>query len=393
VSNNPFNSDKLRAFQDTAQSLKLYRRADLYDVETNASIIDNLYVDPLPEDQVFQTLLRAHTTFLIGRKGTGKSTLFQRLQSELRKSKNQTSAYIDIKTVFESSQIDPALAVKFETMNTALPKDVLEKLLLYKEFIHSVISEIKSEIYKRINSSFWEKIKHQFSGTSNELFEDLDELLEDIKRDKFVNITALQLGEIRYKAATSDSDSSTTGVKATFSSKPQVNIEASNSSTSKNDKESEVKYSDVLLRSFNIKQVIAQLKAILEKAGVRNLYILIDDFSELPEDAMQIVVDVLLMPLNNWSDEFIKFKVAAYPGRIYYGQIDKTKIDEIYLDLYKLYGGGDVGRMEDSAINFIQRLINSRIRYYCKVDANEYLEDDGDTWRELFFASMANCSR
>ena len=45
---------------------------------------------------------------------------------------------------------------------------------------------------------------------------------------------------------------------------------------------------------------------------------------------MQIVVDTILAPLNNWSDELIKFKVAGYPGRVYYGKIDKTKIDEIY---------------------------------------------------------------
>ena len=33
---------------------------------------------------------------------------------------------------------------------------------------------------------------------------------------------------------------------------------------------------------------------------------------------------------RNWSEEFIKFKIAAYQGRIYYGDIDRTKIDEIY---------------------------------------------------------------
>jgi len=56
-------------------------------------------------------------------------------------------------------------------------------------------------------------------------------------------------------------------------------------------------------------------------------------FSELPEEAMCVVVDSILAPLNNWSDELIKFKVAAYPGRIYYGAIDKSKIDEQNLDV------------------------------------------------------------
>jgi hypothetical protein len=83
---------------------------------------------------------------------------------------------------------------------------------------------------------------------------------------------------------------------------------------------------------------------------------LIDDFSELPEEAMKVVVDALLAPLNNWSDEFIKFKVAAYPGRIYYGEIDRTKIDEVHLDLFYLFGTSDVTTMEEHAITFTRRL-------------------------------------
>ena len=103
----------------------------------------------------------------------------------------------------------------------------------------------------------------------------------------------------------------------------------------------------------------------LDTAGVKHLYIFVDDFSELPEDAMRVVVDSLLAPLNNWSDELIKFKVAAYPGRVYYGQIDKTKIDEVALDLFSLYGTTDVSDMEEKGIDFTRRLIERRLEEYC----------------------------
>jgi hypothetical protein len=89
----------------------------------------------------------------------------------------------------------------------------------------------------------------------------------------------------------------------------------------------EVKYGDVLMRIFNVKEVLLRLKAILGRVGIKHLFVFVDDFSELPEDAMSVIVDTLLAPLNNWSEELIKFKVAAYPYRVYYGQIDKTKID------------------------------------------------------------------
>jgi predicted ATPase len=76
---------QLKQFADAAQSLKLYRRAELLAEESEKSLIEQLYVDPLPADGAFHTMMRPNTTFLIGRKGTGKSTIFQRAQHEIRK--------------------------------------------------------------------------------------------------------------------------------------------------------------------------------------------------------------------------------------------------------------------------------------------------------------------
>src|SRR2546430_4442904 len=72
-----WSADAISGFRNAAESLKLFRRADLTDPEHNTSLIDELYEDPLPEDAVFRNLLRPSTTFVIGRKGTGKSTVFQ----------------------------------------------------------------------------------------------------------------------------------------------------------------------------------------------------------------------------------------------------------------------------------------------------------------------------
>ena len=104
----------------------------------------------------------------------------------------------------------------------------------------------------------------------------------------------------------------------------------------------EIKYSDILIRIFSIKEVISKLRTLLNSVGIKHLYVFVDDFSELPEEAIGVVVDSILAPLNNWSDELIKFKVAAYPGRRYYGAIDKSKIAEQNLAVYSLYGTTDV---------------------------------------------------
>jgi hypothetical protein len=95
--------------------------------------------------------------------------------------------------------------------------------------------------------------------------------------------------------------------------------------------------------------------------------------------------------MNNWSDELIKFKIAAYPGRIYYGDIDKKKIDEIHLDLYELYGSSDVEDMERKAIDFTRRVLERRISYYCRQSLEYFLERSREPLiNSFFYATMAN---
>src|SRR5260370_41779484 len=109
MADQPWTHDQLEGFREAAQSLKLYRRAELEDELHQKSLITDLYVDPLPAEHVFRTVLKPNTTFLIGRKGTGKSTIFQRVQHELRHMAGYASAYVDIKTVFEAASTDPSL--------------------------------------------------------------------------------------------------------------------------------------------------------------------------------------------------------------------------------------------------------------------------------------------
>jgi hypothetical protein len=189
---NRLTKKQLNKFQDAAESLKRYRRAELVNEANGAPLIEELCVDPLPNNHIFQTMLKANTTFLIGRKGTGKSTIFQRVQHELRKRPNHTSAYIDIKTVYESSRADPALIAKINANSDTLSKDSFEKLHLYRAFLRTIIKEIHQELRKRVESTPLLRIKRFFSGTIDELFEDLDALLEDIDKNHYSNMTGIR---------------------------------------------------------------------------------------------------------------------------------------------------------------------------------------------------------
>lgn len=382
---------QLNKFQEAAESLKRYRRAELINEANGASLIEELYVDPLPNDHILQTMLKPNTTFLVGRKGTGKSTIFQRVQHELRKRQNYTSAYIDIKTVFESSRADPALMAKLNGNSDSLSKDSFEKLHLYRAFLRTIIKEIRKELRDRVEGTLLQRIKRFFSGTIDELFEDLDELLEDIDKNHYSNMTGVKTVTVHEtRGLSSEVDAEGTS-SISLSPNPSLSASLMAKDYEKTSSGREDTYAEILMLEFNVKGFLSRLKELLDQISVRHLYIFIDDFSELPEDAMKVVVDSLLAPLNNWSDELVKFKIAAYPSRIYYGAIDNSKIDEINLDLYKLYGAREKAIMEGKAIDFTRRLIENRINYFCKCDVGVFIEPKNeDIWHIFFYATMAN---
>jgi hypothetical protein len=113
---------------------------------------------------------------------------------------------------------------------------------------------------------------------------------------------------------------------------------------------------------------------LLKKIGINHVFICLDDFSEIDYEAMKIFVDVIIGPLNNLSDEFFKFKIAAYPGRIYLGDIDPQKIEQIRLDFYELYQAKTITDVHAQAQGSIKRLIEKRTQFFCKQTPDEFFD-------------------
>jgi Cdc6-like AAA superfamily ATPase len=386
-----FTEKQLDEFREAATSLKLFSRAELTD-DKNRSLIEKLYVDPLPNDQAFKTLLGDNTTILIGRKGTGKSTIFQRVQHEIRKNKsNMISAYMDIRNVYESAQVDQSLLEKVGQSSAALPPEQIQKLLLYNGFFKALISGIRDDLRRQVEQNFLTRIKETMGGTAAEVFRGLDGVLEKLNNPNFENVVGVSAREIAQSATVTQQLNA--GVEAQISASAG-DVSASAKGTLSNQAGSEYsndeKYSQILMRVMDVNNVISQLRSILDAVGIKYLYVFLDDFSELPEEAMKVVVDAIISPFTRWS-EFIKFKIAAYPGRVYLGSLDKTKVEEFHLDLFRLYGSSGISTMEDKAVDFTKRLVEKRLSYYSKSRPEDYFDGvSADLWRVLFYASMAN---
>jgi predicted ATP-binding protein involved in virulence len=174
------DSKQLANFHAAVQTMKLYRRAEIEDAR-GESLIEELYVDPLPHDHVLETMLRPSTTFLIGRKGSGKSTVFQRVQHKLAKDRRAASAYVDIKTVFESARVDPQLVRKIDSEGSALNAERVHELLLMSTFIKATVRGIRDGL-SRQSVSWIQRMKDSFTGSTAELFADLDDYLDRINK-------------------------------------------------------------------------------------------------------------------------------------------------------------------------------------------------------------------
>lgn len=94
--------------------------------------MDLLYVDPLESDAVLKTVTLNNTTFLVGRKGTGKSTVFAKAQIELRKRDDAISIYVDVKSLHELlSTSEPAVQ---DMREASVSEPVLQAHRLRKNF-------------------------------------------------------------------------------------------------------------------------------------------------------------------------------------------------------------------------------------------------------------------
>ena len=387
------NPDK---FVKIADSLRQYRRAELTDFENEvgSSPVDSLYVDPLDSNAVLKTVLLNNTTFLVGRKGTGKSTIFAKAQIELRRRNDAVSVYIDVKSLHELLQTSETVIQ--QVGDTDIADSVLRAHLLRKRFLGEVISDLVTELQKAYESR---SVFQRWMGNARsylEIARTLTALAEDVRVAKLSQEEVPILRTISTKVKSATKSTTSSSAKSRLSSRVSVRpelkvsagVEAFDESVSDNQLYHE--YADAVLRSFPFHDLLAEVRGLLSGAGFSRLFVFFDDFSELSWVDQKLFVDVILSPLNNASDEMIKLKVAGYPGRIYYGKIDPGKIDTVGLDFYQLYKSQDIQTSEASAVAYLERLLTTRFTGF-QEDISVYFDKAlplSEYYRALFEVTM-----
>ena len=155
-------------------------------------------------------------------------------------------------------------------------------------------------------------------------------------------------------------------------------------------------FNNTFITYLDIKKcLIENLLRIRSVLNLKYLYIYLDDYSEIDEEAQKLFMDWFIAPLNNLADNFIKFKIATYPKRFYYGKLDSQKLDEISLDFFEaFYTYKNISKMEELALDYTRRLINNRVKVFLENEwLNSYFDIKDTELYELLFDLSMNIPR
>ena len=375
----------INTFLEFAESLKLVRRANLE--KEGKTIIEKIYTDLLPNNGVINKVNLPRTTIVVGRKGTGKSTIFYKSQMDLDKNGENITVYIDTKSLYDNST--PSLPKELEKSEQSRE---LIKYLIYSNLLKEIIVRTKEKIKRRLNEnkiiSFFGINEEKIDYINNEL-ENIQDSIDKVFKTLDVSLTTI------YK------NSSEKSTENKIAASASVNIENVGGSIEGSTKQNSVlkrEFENTLITYLDIKKCfIDNLIRIRNIIDVKNVFIYLDDFSEIDKEAQALFIDWFIAPVNNLSEDFVKFKIATYPNRFYYGKLDNGKIDEISLDFFDAFyhyekdlNETDISKMEYLALDYTKRLLKNRLDVYFPDNGWNVFFDmpEEDLYHLLFRISM-----
>lgn len=369
-------------FLKFATSLKLVRKAKIE--HDGKNVIDEIYTDLLPNDGILQQVNLPRTSILKGRKGTGKSTILQKSIADMIQNKDVITVYIDVKTLYDGAT---------PTLNTAIETPIsteLKKYLIYKNFLFEVVKEANNNFRETVmKGSVLSRLRQTLGGEMNYVEMAFDQMLSNL--DSVIKKVDAQLFTLVSNSETVSTQGSIE-VGAELSTTPNAKL------TLKDTEESSCKteFSNAVLKYFDIKKcLIDSFLKIRDILQVKYIYMYLDDYSEMDKEAQELFMDWFVAPLNNISDDFVKFKIATYPSRFYFGKLDNQKVDEIHLDFYNaLSSYKNIAKMEELSINYIRRLIMNRFNIFLPDNKiNDFFDVKEDELFGLLFDISLNTPR
>lgn len=347
-----------------------------------------IYVDPLTEDPIIKQLLdvkkRYKVKFLVGRRGTGKTTILNRtriegfesfLNPESLKYWSQDKdlkfvpVYIDIYSLFQNIQnLEDFKQLENKSEHQYIVR--FSKRILI-EIIYKIIIFFK-EIYEENNKIFSEKELKKIENI-------YERFKKDLERD---------VSEVSKSWIEKASDS----FKGIFSAIKKFRIKDLFEVSF--DYEASKEYWLNIFPNRIFLNTIKKIKNFLPKIDF--FYIFFDEFSEINEILQNFLINSLISPLyRNSENESLYFCVSCYPALYCTGDLLKgNDFDVIELDWFKLFQNKKYKIRLENAIEYMNSIIRKRLDFYFNNFngpfklSDIFNENEIDIYNHLYFATM-----
>lgn len=307
----------------------------------------SIYTDPNPNDplvkRVFLIKDRTKVIFLVGRRGTGKTTILNRARIECLESFSNRndqeflsderilSVYIDIKSVYENAIKN--LTGKnddFEEVDKLLKLILTEILMQFNDSYEelSKLGIIDDKIRKKIQIIIDQGVRDILNGRS---------IVPLTKTDKINNFFLLIKNHLQ-----------------------KVDLKIFSLETREVQKDDE-KWKN-LFDSTIFLNTIHKLRD-LKEFPINYFLFLIDEFSEISLVNQKIIIDSLVEPLyRSAQNQSAYFCIACYPYLYYQGTLQLIHdCDILELDVFKLYKDFPYKERLKKAIQLLRKLLFKRL--------------------------------
>lgn len=277
------NAVDFKEFIRAVDSLTLSGRAEIYDDEKEASVLGELYVDPASRgEKIIERISKPQSSLLIGRKGAGKSTIFQKLRQDHLKSSSTACAYFDVRAIFTNAEniLDPKTLEALADLKQN--PDYAYRLVVARAFIGLTVDALITDLTSR-RTSLFQRLKKTVFHDEQRALDKLKELLSVdryLKGDDIAKIKEVLIKKLDEESADRvDASGILISVQERLAVSGVLGRVSEKGSTKINVEEAAA----VFVNYFDYRLFVKDLKSALSAAGIKKLYIVVDDYSELNE--------------------------------------------------------------------------------------------------------------